>query len=148
MAPSTTTEIPVPPPKELSNFQLRRRRAAKLTNFFGVDYRELIHDILESIEKGVEEERKRGTLRPEEVEVSSITFSLRSFTHDFLSLCCISFTIFGQDRMGFYNDQYYSTLLPVSTFMSLCHDLLHMIFLQFEPQRSSCGPDNERQVYE
>lgn len=68
MAPSTTSEIPVPPPKEPSNFQLRRRRAAKLTHFFGVDYRELIHDILESIEKGVEEERKRGTLRPEEVE--------------------------------------------------------------------------------
>lgn len=63
-----TTEIPVPSPKESSDFQLRRRRAAKLTHFFGVDYRELIHDILESIEKGVEEERKRGTLRPEEVE--------------------------------------------------------------------------------
>ncbi|KAG8219452.1 hypothetical protein J3R82DRAFT_379 [Butyriboletus roseoflavus] len=50
-------------------FQIRRRKAAKLTNFFGVDYRELIHDILESIEKGVEEERKQGTLRPQEVEL-------------------------------------------------------------------------------
>lgn len=68
MASSITTELPVPSPKESSDFQLRRRRAAKLTHFFGVDYRELIHDILESIEKGVEEERKRGTLRPEEVE--------------------------------------------------------------------------------
>jgi len=52
-----------------SQFQIRRRKAAKLTNFFGVDYRELIQNILESIEKGVEEERKQGTLQPEEVEV-------------------------------------------------------------------------------
>lgn len=37
--------------------------------------------------------------------------------------------------MDFYNDQYYSTLLPVSTFMSLCHDLLHIIFFQFELRR-------------
>ncbi|KAG2076817.1 hypothetical protein BDR04DRAFT_1227574 [Suillus decipiens] len=65
---SIATEIPVSSPKGSSDFQLRRRRAAKLTHFFGVDYRELIHDILTSIEKGVEEERKRGTLRPEEVE--------------------------------------------------------------------------------
>jgi hypothetical protein len=54
---------------EPTDFQLRRRRAAKLTQFFGVDYKQIIHDILESIEKGVEEERKRGTLQPEEVEV-------------------------------------------------------------------------------
>jgi hypothetical protein len=48
--------------------------------------------------------------------------------------------------MGFHNDQYYITLLSFSTFMSLCHDLLHMNFLQFELQRSS-GPDDECQVY-
>lgn len=65
IASSITSDMSMPSP---SDFQLRRRRAAKLTHFFGVDYRELIHDILESIEKGVEEERKRGTLRPEEVE--------------------------------------------------------------------------------
>lgn len=53
---------------ESTDFQLRRRRAAKLTQFFGVDYKQIIHDVLESIEKGVEEERKRGTLQPEEVE--------------------------------------------------------------------------------
>lgn len=74
MASSITTDLPMPSPQESSDFQLRRRRAAKLTHFFGVDYRELIQDILESIEKGVEEERKRGTLRPEEVEVSSVMF--------------------------------------------------------------------------
>jgi hypothetical protein len=61
-----------------SLFQIRRRKAAKLTNFFGVDYRELIQDILESIEKGVEEERKQGTLQPQEVEVSVSVSSRRS----------------------------------------------------------------------
>jgi predicted secreted protein len=54
---------------ESTDFQLRRRKAAKLTQFFGVDYKQIIADVLESIEKGVEEDRKRGTLQPEEVEV-------------------------------------------------------------------------------
>ncbi|EGO05256.1 hypothetical protein SERLA73DRAFT_129106 [Serpula lacrymans var. lacrymans S7.3] len=65
---SSEFTLPVAKP-EASDFQMRRRRAAKLTHFFGVDYHELIHDVLESIEKGVDEERKRGTLQPEEVEV-------------------------------------------------------------------------------
>jgi hypothetical protein len=66
----STVESSVPMPKpEATDFQLRRRRAAKLTQFFGVDYNQIIHDVLESIEKGVEEERKKGTLQPEEVEV-------------------------------------------------------------------------------
>ncbi|KAI6012528.1 hypothetical protein F5J12DRAFT_818487 [Pisolithus orientalis] len=56
-------------PHETSEFQVRRRRAAKLTSFFGVDYRDLIDDILESIERGVEEEHTKGTLQPEEAEV-------------------------------------------------------------------------------
>ncbi|KAF5385241.1 hypothetical protein D9615_001135 [Tricholomella constricta] len=56
------------PRPEVTDFQARRRRAAKLTQFFGVDYRELITDVLESIESGLEHERKRGTLNPEEVE--------------------------------------------------------------------------------
>lgn len=43
-----------------------------MTQFFGVNYRELIHDILESIEKGLEDERKRGTLQPDEVEVCAL----------------------------------------------------------------------------
>lgn len=54
---------------EITEFELRRRKAAKLAQFFGVDYRDLIKDVLESIEKGVEEERKRGTLQPDEAEV-------------------------------------------------------------------------------
>jgi hypothetical protein len=56
------------PRPEVTDFQARRRRAAKLTQFFGVDYRELISDVLESIESGLEHERKRGTLGAEEVE--------------------------------------------------------------------------------
>ncbi|KAI5998012.1 hypothetical protein EDD15DRAFT_283875 [Pisolithus albus] len=65
---SLTSELH-PVAQEAMEFQVRRRRAAKLTSFFGVDYRDLIDDILESIERGVEEERGRGTLQPEEVEV-------------------------------------------------------------------------------
>ena len=57
-----------PTPMEPS-FQQRRRRAAKLTNFFGVNYRDLMSEILESIEKGLEEERGKGTLKPDEVKV-------------------------------------------------------------------------------
>ncbi|KAH9920190.1 uncharacterized protein BXZ73DRAFT_91933 [Epithele typhae] len=49
-------------------FQQRRRRAAKLGKFFGVDYKDLMNEILESIEKGVEEERGKGTLKPDEVQ--------------------------------------------------------------------------------
>ncbi|PPQ76994.1 hypothetical protein CVT25_014811 [Psilocybe cyanescens] len=56
------------PKAEITTFQLRRRRAAKLTQFFGVNYRELINDVLESIENGVDHEQRRGTLRAEEVE--------------------------------------------------------------------------------
>ncbi|KAI0652341.1 hypothetical protein C8Q79DRAFT_896641 [Trametes meyenii] len=58
--------IATPPPGEHS-FQQRRRRAAKLTHFFGVDYRDLMSEVLESIEKGLEEERGKGTLKPDEV---------------------------------------------------------------------------------
>ncbi len=57
------------PSPERTSFQARRRQAAKLTHFFGVDYRDLIGDVLESIERYVEEERHRGTLHPEEVQV-------------------------------------------------------------------------------
>jgi hypothetical protein len=57
------------PSPERASFQARRRQAAKLTHFFGVDYRDLIGDILESIERYVEEESHRGNLRPEEIQV-------------------------------------------------------------------------------
>jgi len=56
------------PSPERTSFQVRRKQAAKLTHFFGVDYRDLIGDILESIERYVEEESHRGTLHPEEIQ--------------------------------------------------------------------------------
>ncbi|KAF9245727.1 hypothetical protein BU15DRAFT_58701 [Melanogaster broomeanus] len=55
---SLSSEFTLAPEPKISEFQLRRRRAAKLTHFFGVDYRELIQDVLESIEKG-----RRGRTR-------------------------------------------------------------------------------------
>jgi hypothetical protein len=54
---------------EGDEFQMRRRKAAKLTQFFGVNYRDLIRDVLESIEGGLEAERKKGTVSKEEAEV-------------------------------------------------------------------------------
>ena len=60
--------IAAPTPTE-NSFQTRRRRAAKLTQFFGVDYRELMVEIIDSIEKGLEEERGKGTLKPDEIQV-------------------------------------------------------------------------------
>lgn len=59
---------PAPEP-DATGFQARRRRAAKLTQFFGVDYRELMTEILDSIERGLEEESGKGTLNPDEVQV-------------------------------------------------------------------------------
>ena len=85
--------MPTPKP-EPTDFQLRRRRAAKLTQFFGVDYKQIIYDILESIEKGVEEDRKKGTLQPDEVEVRFC--ALLQYVLSLLILSCtagfISFT--------------------------------------------------------
>ena len=71
---SDISAIVAPTPTEGSfqvepTFQQRRRRAAKLTHFFGVDYRDLMSEILESIEKSLEEERDKGTLKADEVQV-------------------------------------------------------------------------------
>ncbi len=57
-------EIPAP-----DAFQLRRKRVAKLTKFFGTDYRSLFGEVLESLESGVREDRSRGSLTQEETEV-------------------------------------------------------------------------------
>lgn len=51
------------------SFQVRRRRAAKLTQFFGVDYRDLVRDVLDSIEDGVQLEETRGRIDKQEAEV-------------------------------------------------------------------------------
>ncbi|KIY65978.1 hypothetical protein CYLTODRAFT_399541 [Cylindrobasidium torrendii FP15055 ss-10] len=56
------------PKPDITEFELRRRKAAKLTAFFGVDYNDVIKDVLESIETGLEHERKRGTINFEEAE--------------------------------------------------------------------------------
>lgn len=69
---SSEFSIAVPEPQEAA-FQTRRRRAAKLTQFFGVNYRDLMSEILDSIEKGLEEERGLGTLKPDEVQVRKLS---------------------------------------------------------------------------
>ncbi|ETW86815.1 hypothetical protein HETIRDRAFT_447475 [Heterobasidion irregulare TC 32-1] len=56
------------PEPEMVSFQARRRRAAKLTSFFGVDYRDLVGEILDSIEHGLQEDGSRGSLQPEEMQ--------------------------------------------------------------------------------
>lgn len=57
------------PPPEISTFEQKRRRAAKLTNFFGVSHRDIMTDILDSIESGVAEERGMGTLNQAQADV-------------------------------------------------------------------------------
>ncbi|KAG6842378.1 hypothetical protein C0991_007508 [Blastosporella zonata] len=72
---SDTSDYSVTTPRpEVTDFQARRRRAAKLTQFFGVNYKELITEVLESIETGLEHERKRGTLGPEEAEAFAFAY--------------------------------------------------------------------------
>ena len=64
--PTSTTEER----EKAEAFQQRRRRAAKLTSFFGVEYRELFTEVLDSIEDEVKFDAKRGSLTAEEVRVS------------------------------------------------------------------------------
>lgn len=52
----------------VDGFQQRRRRAAKLTKFFGTDYRCLFGEVLESIESGVRDDQTKGTLTEEEAK--------------------------------------------------------------------------------
>ena len=52
-----------------SPFEVRRRRAAKLTQFFGVQYRDLFGEVLDSIESSVREDEGKGTLNAAEAEV-------------------------------------------------------------------------------
>ncbi|KZS96084.1 hypothetical protein SISNIDRAFT_438684 [Sistotremastrum niveocremeum HHB9708] len=57
------------PPAEITDFQTRRKRAAKLVDFFGVNYNELLEVVVGKIENGVREEGKRGSLKPDEIDV-------------------------------------------------------------------------------
>jgi hypothetical protein len=68
----------------MASFQARRRKAAKLTHFFGVDYRILIGDVLESIERDMQEENHKGSLHPEEMQVCQVFF----FKVDWLKRIC------------------------------------------------------------
>ena len=106
---------------EVTDFQARRRRAAKLTQFFGVDYRELISDVLESIENGLEHERKRGTLNPDEVEVSlQYILSIILVGSDILiGVIRSSQETSNEARRPFLNDVSYVThLLPSLSYLS------------------------------
>ena len=75
---SLRSEYSITSPPEISAFEQKRRRAAKLSNFFGVNHREIVDDILESVETGVAEERERGTLNQAQAEVRFLS----SFTWD------------------------------------------------------------------
>lgn len=56
---------------EPMGFQARRKRAAKLTNFFGASYRDLFGEVLERLEVGFLEEAKEGNITRDEINVSS-----------------------------------------------------------------------------
>lgn len=58
---------------EASPFEVRRRRAAKLSHFFGVSYRDLFGEVLDSIELGVREDEVKGTLNPDEAQVGGFS---------------------------------------------------------------------------
>ena len=52
-------------------FQARRKRAAKLTNFFGASYRDLFGEVLEKLEIGFLEEARNGNMSGDEIAVRS-----------------------------------------------------------------------------
>ncbi|KAF9513902.1 hypothetical protein BS47DRAFT_1392947 [Hydnum rufescens UP504] len=56
------------PPPQPNEFQRRRKRAAKLSSFFGVEYRELFTEVLNTIESEVRSDRARGSLTAAEVQ--------------------------------------------------------------------------------
>lgn len=56
---------------EPMGFQARRKRAAKLTNFFGASYRDLFGEVLEKLEIGFLEEAREGNMSREEFDVRS-----------------------------------------------------------------------------
>ena len=87
---SLSSSINLPPPSpDPSGFQQRRRRAAKLTNFFGVNYRDLFGDVLDSIEMGMREEVVAGSLKTDELEVRILSFFFFFF---------FSFFLWGRER--------------------------------------------------
>jgi hypothetical protein len=69
--------------RETNQFELRRRRAAKLSQFFGVGYRDLFGEVLDSIEISVREDEGKGTLNAAEAEVCFRLFLSPSQTYPF-----------------------------------------------------------------
>lgn len=63
-------------PVAADGFQQRRKRAAKLTKFFGTEYRSLFGEVLESIESGVRDDQTKGTLTEEEARVRAFIIRL------------------------------------------------------------------------
>lgn len=55
--------------KEITPFEVRRRRAAKLSHFFGVSYRDLFGEVLDSLEMSVREDEGKGQLNADEAKV-------------------------------------------------------------------------------
>ena len=79
---------------DVTDFQWRRRKAAKLTQFFGVNHREVIEEVLSSIEHGLEFEQERGAIEAEEAEVRVLAITgIDSLVHtDALRRsCCARF---------------------------------------------------------
>ena len=55
--------------KEITPFEVRRRRDAKLSHFFGVSYRDLFGEVLDSLEMSVREDEGKGQLNADEAKV-------------------------------------------------------------------------------
>lgn len=68
LAPPLSSFSSSPDPTAVE-FQQRRKRAAKLTSFFGVEYRDLFDQVLDVIESEVKEDSIMGELSPEETQV-------------------------------------------------------------------------------
>jgi len=85
-----TEEIPDP-------FQTRRKRAEKLSHFFGESHKTLFGDVLESIESGVQDDRAKGRLTYEEVQVSLLNSNACSV----LYVLCLGWSVYYNTDCGF-----------------------------------------------
>ncbi|CAE6489898.1 unnamed protein product [Rhizoctonia solani] len=56
------------PEAQRNQFTARRKRAAKLSNFFGVTYRDLFGAVLDILESDVKEDKEEGSLTPAETQ--------------------------------------------------------------------------------
>lgn len=70
-ASSSLATPPSPGPVNPDGFAQRRKRAAKLSSFFGVDHKVLFTEVLDVLESEVVEDGMSGSLSPEELQVRS-----------------------------------------------------------------------------